>query len=36
MARIGSDSKNLDITDEVVKALDKKVSKFKMDAPKGF
>ena len=35
-ARIGADAQNLDITDEVVKALDKKVSKVKMDTPKGF
>lgn len=36
MARIGADAENLDITNEVVKALDKKVSKVKMDTPKGF
>ncbi len=36
MARIGADTENLDITDEVIKALDKKVSKVKMDTPKGF
>ena len=36
MARTGADVENLDITDEVIKALDKKVSKVKMDAPKGF
>ena len=36
MARIGTDTENLDITDEVIKALDKKVSKVKMDTPKGF
>ena len=35
-ARIGSNAENLDITDEIVKALDKKVSKIKMDKPKGF
>ena len=35
-ARTGVDAENLDITDEVVKALDKKVSKVKMDTPKGF
>ena len=35
-ARIGSDAENLDITDEIVKALDKKVSKVKMETPKGF
>lgn len=36
MARIGTDVENLDITDEVIKALDKKVSKAKMETPKGF
>lgn len=36
MARIGTDAENLDITDEVIKALDKKVSKAKMETPKGF
>ena len=36
MARIGKDATNLDITDETVKALDKKVSKIKMEKPKGF
>ncbi|MBQ2017216.1 MAG: OmpH family outer membrane protein [Alphaproteobacteria bacterium] len=36
MARVGKDVENLDITDEVVKALDKKVSKAKMETPKGF
>lgn len=36
MARVGADTEKLDITDEVVKALDKKVSKVKMDTPKGF
>lgn len=36
MARIGTDTENLDITDEVIKALDKKVSKAKMETPKGF
>lgn len=36
MARIGADTENLDITDEVIGALDKKVSKVKMDTPKGF
>lgn len=35
-ARTGADAANLDITDEIVKALDKKVSKVKMDTPKGF
>lgn len=36
MARIGANAENLDITDEVIKALDKKVSKAKMETPKGF
>ena len=36
MARTGANVAGLDITDEVVKALDKKVSKVKMAAPKGF
>ncbi len=36
MARIGTDVENLDITNEVVKALDKKVSKAKMETPKSF
>ncbi len=36
MARTGADVANLDITDEVVKALDKKVSKVKMETPQGF
>ena len=36
MARTGADAENLDITDEVIKALDKKVSKVKMETPKGF
>ena len=36
MARIGADATNLDITNEVVQALDKKVSKVKMDKPMGF
>ena len=35
-ARTGKDVANLDITDEVIKALDKKVSKVKMETPKGF
>lgn len=35
MARIGEEVKNLDITDEVIKALDKKVSSVKMATPKG-
>ncbi len=36
MARMGADTEGLDITDEVIKALDKKVSKTKMETPKGF
>lgn len=36
MARTGADAANLDITDEVVSALDKKVSNVKMETPKGF
>jgi len=36
MARIGDKTKDLDITDEVVNALNKKVSSVKMDKPKGF
>ena len=36
MARMGENAGDLDITDEVVKALDKKVSKVKMETPKGF
>lgn len=36
MARTGADVANLDITDEVIKALDEKVSKVKMDKPQGF
>lgn len=36
MARTGANAEDLDITDEVVKALDKKVSKTKMETPKGF
>ena len=35
MARIGENVKNLDITDEVVDALNKKVSSVKMASPKG-
>ena len=35
-ARTSSNVKNLDITDEVVSALNKKVSSVKMAAPKGF
>ena len=36
MARTGANTENLDITNDVVKALDKKVSKVKMKTPKGF
>lgn len=36
MARVGDTTKGLDITDEVVNALNKKVSTIKMDKPKGF
>ncbi len=36
MARTGENVKDLDITDEVIKALNKKVSSVKMDTPKGF
>ena len=36
MARTGADVANLDITDEVVSALNKKVSKVKMEKPSGF
>ncbi len=35
-ARIGNDAQNLDITDEVVSALNKKVSNVKMAKPQGF
>lgn len=35
-ARTGADAANLDITDEVIKALDKKVSSAKMETPLGF
>lgn len=35
-ARTGANAENLDITDEVVKALDKKVSTVKMEKPTGF
>ncbi len=35
MARMGDNVKDLDITDEVVKALNKKVSSVKMASPKG-
>ena len=36
MARTGVDVPELNITDEVIKALDKKVSSMKMATPKGF
>ncbi len=35
-ARTGANAQNLDITDEVVSALNKKVSSVKMEKPKGF
>lgn len=35
-ARTGSNIENLDITADVINALDKKVSSMKMDTPKGF
>ena len=35
-ARTGANIANLDITDDVVKALNKKVSSVKMATPKGF
>ena len=35
MARIGENTKGLDITDEVVKALNKKITSVKMSTPKG-
>lgn len=34
--RVNPNVENLDITDEVISALDKKVSKVKMDTPQGF
>lgn len=36
MARTGANVEDLDITDEVIQALDKKVSKVKMEKPQGF
>jgi len=36
MARASKDVADLDITDEVIKALDKKISSVKMSTPKGF
>ncbi|MBQ6012259.1 MAG: OmpH family outer membrane protein, partial [Alphaproteobacteria bacterium] len=35
MARTGTNTNGLDITDEVVKALNKKISSVKMSTPKG-
>ena len=35
-ARTGADAENLDITNEIISALNKKVSKVKMETPKGF
>lgn len=35
-ARVGANAENLDITNEVINALNKKVSSFKMEKPKGF
>lgn len=35
-ARVGAKAENLDITDEVIKALNKKISSVKMEKPKGF
>ncbi|MDR0741313.1 MAG: OmpH family outer membrane protein [Rickettsiales bacterium] len=35
-ARIGKDAANLDITEDVIRALDKKISNIKMEKPKGF
>lgn len=35
MARVGANVNGLDITDEVIKALNKKVSSVKMETPKG-
>ena len=34
--RLGANAENLDITNEVISALDKKESKIKMDTPQGF
>lgn len=36
LARTGGDIKNLDITDDIVIALDKRVPSVKMETPKGF
>ena len=35
-ARVGPNVENLDITADVIKALDKKISNIKMETPKGF
>lgn len=35
-ARVGANTENLDITDQVVEALNRKVSSVKMETPKGF
>ena len=35
-ARVGESAENLDITDQVIDALNKKVSTVKMEKPKGF
>lgn len=35
-ARVGASAENLDITDQVIEALNKKVSTVKMEKPKGF
>ena len=35
-ARVGAKAENLDITEEVIKALNKKISSVKMEKPKGF
>jgi hypothetical protein len=35
-ARTGGNVENLDITADVISALDKKLSTFKMEKPKGF
>jgi len=35
-ARTGADTENLDITDQIIEALNKKVSSVKMEKPKGF
>ncbi|MDE6250380.1 MAG: OmpH family outer membrane protein [Alphaproteobacteria bacterium] len=35
-ARVGANAEKLDITDEVIKALNKKISSVKMEKPKGF